>query len=327
MSASKQWQTAKVDKIEDVADRIRRIELLPERPVKVRAGEHIDVQLPLAGGADHRSYSLVEGNEDGSRIVISVLHTRDSRGGSEFMHQLQEGDTLRITRPIQDFPLRVGARQYVLLAGGIGITPILGMARVLKRIGADYRVVYVGRKREAMAYLDLMEEEHGDRLETHVDAEGSDLDVAGLVEGIQAGTELYMCGPIRLMDAVRRAWKTSDLGVTNLRFETFGNSGWFDPEPFTVAIPSMGIETTVGTGESMLEALEAAGADMMFDCRKGECGLCMVQVLSMTGKTDHRDVFLSESQHAEAPAPQLISCVSRVAADGEAPACITIEAH
>ena len=108
------------------------------------------------------------------------------------------------------------------------------------------------------------------------DDEGTALNVDELLATIEPDTELYMCGPIRLMDAVKRGWDARALNVTNLRYETFGNSGWFDPEEFVVRVPRLGVEATVPAGKSMLEALEDAGVDMMFDCRKGECGLCEV---------------------------------------------------
>ncbi|HKU12013.1 MAG TPA: PDR/VanB family oxidoreductase, partial [Sinomonas sp.] len=248
----------------------------------------------------------------GTRLALSVFRTPASRGGSVFMHGLAEGDEVELTQPMQNFPLRVGAARYAILAGGIGVTAVLGMARVLARLGADYRFVYAGRSRDAMAYLDELIAEHGDRLEVHVDNEGTQLDVRTLISGLGLDTELYMCGPIRLMDAVRRAWQDSELDPPNLRYETFGNSGWFDPEEFTVRIPRLGIETVVPKGRSMLEALEAAGVDLMSDCRKGECGLCQVDVLELTGTIDHRDVFYSQrQQHAAAT---MCCCVSRVTA-------------
>jgi vanillate O-demethylase ferredoxin subunit len=148
--------------------------------------------------------------------------------------------------------------------------------------------------------------------------------VPDLVGSIDADTELYMCGPIRLMDAVRRAWVERELPLPNLRFETFGNSGWHDAQQFVVRIPAQGLEVTIGADQTMLEALEAAGADMMFDCRKGECGLCEVRVLSLEGDIDHRDVFYSERQ--KDARSKLCCCVSRVV--GGAPgarALISIE--
>jgi len=187
------------------------------------------------------------------------------------------------------------------------------MGWVLRSLRADYTFVYVGRSRDRMAYLDELERLHGDRLVVHVDDEGSPLDVPGLVASVSGGPggiELYMCGPIRLMDAVRRSWEGSGLPPADLRFETFGNSGWFQPQDFVVRIPRLGIETSVDANETMLEALARAGADLMYDCRKGECGLCLVDIDHVEGTVDHRDVFLSTGQ--KATDRTLCACVSRV---------------
>ena len=155
----------------------------------------------------------------------------------------------------------------------------------------------------------------------HLDADGGSLGVSALIAGVAGGrtpqsTELYMCGPIRLMDAIRREWIKAGLPIYHLRYETFGNSGWFDPEDFVVRIPRLGLETTVGTHTTILEALIEAGADLMFDCRKGECGLCAVNVLHVEGVIDHRDVFLSDEQRAAGR--QLCTCVSRGASSVKA---------
>src|SRR5436305_918633 len=151
---------------------------------------------------------------------------------------------------------------------------------------------------------------HGDRLELRVDDEGTRLDVAELVDSCAPGTEMYVCGPIPMLDALRRAWAASGRPRSGLRFETFGSSSRFAPEPFRVRIPRIGLETTVPHDVSMLEALECAGADVMFDCRRGECGLCDVKVLDVHGAIDHRDVFFSEAQHQRRD--RLCTCVSRV---------------
>ncbi len=258
-----------------------------------------------------RSYSVVESDDDGGLLTISVLRVPQSRGGSAFMHGLEPGDELAVTQPLQNFPLRIGAPRYLLLAGGIGITAVAEMARVLRHVGADYTLVYVGRGRERMAYVVELAELHGDRLVLHVDAEGSPLDVAELVRSVDAQTELYMCGPIRLMDAVRRSWHDAGLPPANLRYETFGSSGWFEPEEFVARVPQRQVETTVRTDETLLEALTRAGIDLMYDCRKGECGLCLLDVSCVDGTLDHRDVFLSADQQASGRS--LATCVSRVA--------------
>lgn len=303
------WQRATVVEIRNVATDIQRIVIEPALPRKAEPGSHIDVMVRIDGHEDRRSYSVVESSADGARLVISVLKAPLSRGGSVFMHALQPGDQLEITQPLQNFPLRVGAERYVLLAGGIGITAMISMARALKNLRLDYTFVYAGRSRPAMAYLEELQELHGANLVVHVDDEGTSLDVNALVADVTEDTELYMCGPIRLMDAVRRVWGERELSYPNLRYETFGNSGWYDPEAFIVKVPSLGLEVPVGQGRSMLEALEDAGADMMFDCRKGECGLCEVRILQLEGAIDHRDVFYSSRQ--KNATGKMACCVSR----------------
>jgi vanillate O-demethylase ferredoxin subunit len=290
-----------------------------ERPAAGPAapGSHVDVRVRVVGGSDVRSYSVVGSDDDGRLVTISVLQVPQSRGGSEFMHGLAPGDELEITQPLQHFSLRVGAPRYVLLAGGIGITALTGMAALLREVGAAYPVVYVGRSRERMAYAEELADLHRERLVLHIDDEQTPLRVADLVRTIddhplRGATELYMCGPIRLMDAVRREWETAALPAVNLRFETFGSSGWFQPEEFVVSVPQRSVEATVRTDETMLDALNRAGVDLMYDCRKGECGLCLLQVDGVDGVLDHRDIFLSAAQKARGRS--ISSCVSRVAA-------------
>lgn len=323
MSASGRpdWRVATVVEAVDVTASARRLTL--ERPganQRAEPGTHLDVRVPIGDSIRTRSYSVVESSANGSRITITVLQVRDSRGGSRYLHTLEVGSTLETTQPLQNFPLRTGAPRYLLLAGGIGITALVEAARVLHRIGADYRLVYVGRSRNLMAYVDELADMHGDRLAMHVDDEANPLDVPSLVGDVAAhdlslATELYVCGPIRLMDEVRRCWADADLPVTNLRYETFGSSGWFDPQAFRVRIPRLSIDTTVDADQTMLEALAGAGADLMYDCHKGECGLCRVDVAEVSGRIDHRDVFLSQAQREQGR--YVCACVSRVVATDE----------
>ncbi|PKQ26344.1 MAG: oxidoreductase [Actinobacteria bacterium HGW-Actinobacteria-4] len=308
-----QWQDATVLEREDVADGIVRIVLEPAQPVAPQPGAHIDVLVNLSAGRDDtRSYSIAGASRDGRRLAISVSRRPDSRGGSEYMHARQPGDRLRITQPLQDFPLRIGAPSYVLVAGGVGITAIRGMASTLKRLGAEYTLHYVGNSRSRMAYLENLEATHGDCLASHITTEDGRMDVDELLATVPRDAELYMCGPIRLMEAIRRIWERDGRDITALRYETFGNSGWFDAEPFRVEVPRLGVTVQVKPGESMLEALESAGVDMMSDCRRGECGLCEVDILHLDGRVDHRDVFYSERQ--KAPNSKMCCCVSRVVA-------------
>jgi ferredoxin-NADP reductase len=312
-----EWSLGRIVAATPVARDVQRITIKCPARGRAAPGSHVDVRVRIAGRTDVRSYSVVESDDEGSLLTISVLRVPQSRGGSVFMHSLVPGDELQVTQPLQNFPLSVAAPRHVLLAGGIGITAVAAMAHVLRGVGADYTLVYVGRSRERMAYVDELAGLHGDRLVVHVDAEQTPLDVTELVGSIGAHplggiTELYMCGPIRLMDAVRREWDTAALPPVNLRFETFGSSGWFQPEEFVVGIPQRGVEATVRTDETMLEALNRAGVDLMYDCRKGECGLCLLQVDGVDGVLDHRDIFLSATQ--KAGGRTITTCVSRVVA-------------
>ena len=302
------WQRGRVASVEPAADGIAKISITTEKSHRAAPGTHVDVRID---SGDVRSYSIVSAGADGHSVTLGVHLSPTSRGGSTYMHTLRPGDEIELTAPLQNFPLRIGAPRYVLLAGGIGITAMAAMAAVLRRLGADYRFVYVGRSRSVMAFLPELIALHSDRLDVRVDDEGTGLDVHALIEGVQADAELYMCGPIRLMDAVRRMWTERDLPLPNLRYETFGNSGWFQTEEFTVSVPGLGIETVVGPGESLLDALEKAGADVMFDCRKGECGLCQVEIVDVHGTVDHRDVFFSEQEKQRSK--KLCACVSRIA--------------
>ncbi|CAH0230878.1 PDR/VanB family oxidoreductase [Microbacterium sp. Bi128] len=317
------WQGGTVAAARDLTPEIRRIEIDVDSPVRVEPGAHLDVRVRIAGRDEQRSYSIVDATPDGARVAVSVYTSPVSRGGAARMNALRPGDRIELTQPLNDFPLRLGARRYVLVAGGIGITALLGMAERLRAAGADYRLLYLGRSRPLMAYLDELRDRHDDRLDVHVRDEGTSISVPALVDSVEPGTEVYVCGPIRLMDAVRRAWIARGLPPADLRTETFGNSGWFDPQPFTVRIPALGLETTVAPNQSMLEAIEAAGADMMYDCRKGECGLCEVRVTGLDGDIDHRDVFYSERQRDART--KMCCCVSRVvASEGTAPGVVTI---
>ena len=313
------WERARVVEARPAAVGLRRIAVRRAGAATGRAhpGTHVDVRVRIADGTDVRSYSVVESSDDGMELTITVMLSPHSRGGSRFMHALAVGDELEVTQPLQNFPLSIAAPRHVLLAGGVGVTAMVEAARVLRTRQADYRLVYVGRTRDAMAYVPELSAMHGGRLDLHIDDEGRSLDVVELVDSIADGdlpgrTELSMCGPIRLMDAVRRAWSIRGLPPQGLRFETFGNSGWFAPQEFVVRLPQLGIETVVGSDVSLLEGLTRAGADMMWDCRKGECGLCEVRVQSVDGLIDHRDVFLSDAQKDRGD--RLCICVSRVAA-------------
>lgn len=303
------WLPARLCATRDVTPDIRLFELEPERFVAPTPGSNITVAVQVGSRPDTRSYSLVGPCTDGVyRIAVKLLPS--SRGGSAYMHGLRPGARLTISEPGNHFELARGRPDYLLLAGGIGITPIYTMALALAGAGAPFRLLYACRRRQDLAFADELRERIGNRLQVFVDEEGGRISLPAEIARLAPGGEFYVCGPIGLLEAAKHAWRESGRPVDGLRFETFGSSGRYASEPFTVRIPRLGREVAVPRNQSMLDALEAAGVEMIHDCRRGECGLCAVTILGVEGTVDHRDVFLSDAQ--KAANTQLCTCVSRV---------------
>jgi len=240
------------------------------------------------------------------------LDLRDTRGGSACMWSLVAGAQLTISTPGNHFELRRGRPEYLLLAGGIGITPIYTMALALAQANAKFRLLYACRQRSDLAFADELQRRVGNRLQTFLDEECARVDLDREIGRLAPGGEFYVCGPIGMLEAAERQWRLSGRPVDELRFETFGNSGRFASEAFMVKIPRLGVEINVAVGQTMLEALETAGVEMIFDCRRGECGLCALPILETDGIVDHRDVFFSKDE--KAANAKLCTCVSRVIA-------------
>jgi vanillate O-demethylase ferredoxin subunit len=184
------------------------------------------------------------------------------------------------------------------------------MASVLVRRGAEVRMLYAGRAREEMAYLAELQTILGERLTIWADAEqAGPPDLAAAFQSLPKGGQAYVCGPIPMLEAAKRAWAAQGRSLPDLRFETFGSSGRLPNAPFTVHVPDLGLSVEVPADRSILESLEAAGLEVMNECRRGECGLCVLKVAEAQGEIDHRDVFLSEAQRAAND--RLCVCVSR----------------
>jgi ferredoxin-NADP reductase len=314
MRAESTWTDAVVRAARDVTPNIRQIEFAPvDAPTVWTPGSHIDIGVVIDGRADTRSYSLV-GEPDAGCYRVAVKREEQSRGGSRFMWSLKPGSRLSVSAPKNLFELQVGRSEYLLVAGGIGITPIVGMAQVLARRAEKFRLHYCGRSRREMAFLPELSERFGDRLEIFATDEGHRMSVTEAIAGLARDAELYLCGPMRLLDAARQAWAAAGRPATSLRCETFANSGRHAPEPFWVRVPGHGVEIVVPENKTMLDALNAAGVEVMWDCLRGECGLCAVDIVAVDGGIDHRDVFLSDHQKQENA--KLCTCVSRAFGGG-----------
>jgi ferredoxin-NADP reductase len=322
--AARHWTEAEVLAVEDVATGIRRIVLRPAAEADYsEPGCHVDVVVGTRGDASGgpgrtatRSYSVVSCDPAEGTVTLGVQRAAPSRGGSAFMHSLTAGSRLSVSRPRQGFPLRYGAGSYLLLAGGVGITALVGMAEKLRARGADYRLVYVARSADRLAFAEELRARHADRLRMW-STDTAPLDVATLVGEAAPDAEMYVCGPVPLLHAVREAWTATARRAADLRFETFGGPGR-DTVLFTLRVPRLGVETEVRRDESMLDALERAGVEVMYDCLRGECGLCLADVLDTQGRIDHRDVFLSRDEKDRGD--RLCMCISRMApATGTSP--------
>lgn len=286
--------------------------LQPDRPIAATPpGSHIDLTVPLPGGPETRSYSIVDLGDRPGRYRIAVRLHHAGRGGSRWMHTLQPGQTVTCNGPINEFAPSPGGLPSVLLAAGIGVTPIIGLARAVRDAGSDYQIVYTGRSRDRMPYRDHLDREHPGHLTIVESGEGPRVDPHQVVKAVPDGGVLYVCGPMSLLTAIRAEWQQDGRPPANLRFETFGTSGSRPTSAFRAHVPSRGLSIDVPTGSTLLDALENAGVEMMYDCLRGECGLCRVTILGADGDIDHRDVFLSERQRAEGR--QMCACVSRVA--------------
>ena len=308
------WMDAELVATQDYGADIRLFEIVPAGGVVAyEPGSHINIAVEIDGQVDVRSYSLV-GLPRRGVYRIAVKHVQPSRGGSAWLHNLLPGARLRITSPRNHFPLQHGAPRYLLIAGGIGITPLLGMAQALKQRGADMRLLYAVRQRRDLALAAEIEATLGERASYFVSEEGNRLDLRAALSDFPADGDIYFCGPARMLRELQDAMTALGRPRSNLRFETFGSGGLQPEESFWVRIPRLGVEVTVPPGRSMLDALDAAGVEVMSECRRGECGLCAVDVVALEGGIDHRDVFLSEHQKRENS--RICACVSRAVQGG-----------
>ncbi|QOZ31934.1 PDR/VanB family oxidoreductase [Bradyrhizobium sp. CCBAU 53421] len=304
------WTTATLLAVRDLAPGIREFLLRPDdftgAPYPV--GSHIDVGVTIDGQPQTRSYSLV-GEADPQGFRIAVRHAADSRGGSRYMWSLAPGARLNITQPASLVQLDWTRRHFCLIAGGIGITPIVGAAQALVRRDAGVTLHYAVRARSDAAYLETLERLLGERLVVHAGDEGRRLDLDGVFAGLPQDTMALFCGPMRMLDAARRAWEASGRPLTDLRYETFGSSGLLPTEAFRVRLRGEGTEFVIPRDRSMLDVLNEAGHEVMSDCRRGECGVCALDVVAVDGEIDHRDVFFSDHQKQESR--KICACVSR----------------
>lgn len=258
------------------------------------AGSHIDLHM---AGAPVRSYSLLNAPSDRSHYTIAVSLDKKGRGGSRHIHDnLQCGNVLSIAGPRNNFPLSETAQHSVLIAGGIGITPLWSMAQRLTQINCSWELHYGVRTKESAALLDRLAahpHSHAIHILCSEGERGEFLDLNGIVARDRGNTHFYCCGPTAMLEAFKVA--TRDVAPERVHFESFVATHEASVEGgFVVELARSGKTVEVASGQSILDALLAQGVDVMNSCREGICGACEVTVLE--GSPDHRDSILSDAE-------------------------------
>jgi vanillate O-demethylase ferredoxin subunit len=281
------------------------------------AGAHVAVHTGTAQtGPLVRHYSLIGGTDerDDPRHTYRIAVQREERaGGSAFIHSTFEvGTRLALSIPTNNFPLDRRDTHRLLIAGGIGITPIYAMARSLVRRKAGFTLVYAGRDVDQMAYHDELVRLAGDRVRIHASGhlDTGKLDLGALLKSQPQGTTAYVCGPAAMVAATREAGMAAGWREDQVRSELFGTAFSGDEVPFDVFLRRSNRVIPVSKDVTILDALVAAKVDVLWDCRRGECGLCQQNVIAADGLLVHRDRYLSDDERAAGDA--MCVCVSRV---------------
>lgn len=275
----------------------------------VAAGAHVDVHLP---GGLVRSYSLAGDPQDRKRWLLGVLRETNGTGGSRAMHErVRVGGTLRLGAPRNEFPLAPNVNHTILLAGGIGVTPIKAMTHALCQSGASFELHYCARGPATVAFVEeltaLVPE---DRLHFHFD--GGDpargLDIKGLLAEPASGTHVYYCGPGGFMAACEAAsghWPQGTVHREYFKAPTPSTELARDDGSFTLHLIKSGQTLTVAADQTIVRAIELSGGRVPTSCLSGLCGTCKVSYLD--GEVDHRDYILSDEEKQVC----LTACVSR----------------
>ena len=295
------------------ADGIAGFELAPlegQLPT-FQPGAHIDVHLP---NGMVRQYSITNGPGETGSFVIGVKREPDSAGGSQSLHdEVREGDVLAISEPRNNFPLRRDAEKTVLIAGGIGVTPLLSMAQALHHSDLEFELHYFAQSEAHLAFPDVLQS-LGDRLHRHIGLDGAATGekLKQLLAAYGPYMHLYVCGPAPMLEATRQTAAQLGWPEEAVHFEYFKNTNEIDDSSsFEIALSRSVMTLPVPAGKTILQVLRDNGVSIPSSCEQGACGTCMATVLE--GECDHQDVYLSDAEKARGD--RIMTCVSRAASD------------
>lgn len=267
----------------------------------VEPGAHVDVHL---ANDLMRSYSLSNGAGDDGAYRLTVARDANSKGGSTYMHdKLRAGQTVEISAPRNNFALAEDAVLSVFIAGGIGVTPFVPMMRRLNELGRAWRLHYSVRTPERAALLQEIEAlaavGSGEVLPNYDEVPGGKmLDLSALIGALPTGAHVYCCGPTGMLDAFRKGTDAAGVPAEQVHFEYFTSNVESATEGgFTVVMAKSGVEVVVTAGQTILHAVNDAGANVPYSCEEGVCGACETRVIE--GTPDHRDMILTDSEKVE----------------------------
>ncbi|QLG89298.1 pyridoxamine 5'-phosphate oxidase family protein [Chitinibacter bivalviorum] len=275
----------------------------------VTAGSHLKVPVTLKNGEQSvRNYSIASNPARRDIYEIAVLRQDDGEGGSAFVHQhYQLGMTLHCGLPQNDFALRESAAPVLLIAGGIGITPIKAMAQTLKAQGRPFHLHYAARSRREMAYGDRLLRDLAEQITPYFNDEGARLDLLHILGQASDTTEVYICGPSGLIRAVQDTATKLQIAAERIHFERFAAAPQGENHAFEVVLRRSQRVIPIAADQTVLAAVQAAGVDTLSDCGVGNCGTCAVKVLA--GEVEHRDSALNQNERERAGL--MCICVSR----------------
>jgi len=304
-----------VKMIEQKSPKIKRFRLVSTDATELPAfqpGAHLPIEVLLPNGnTELRHYSLLNAPGENRFYDIAVQREEQGRGGSLTIHQaLKTGMVIKAKPPRNEFPL-AKAEHTLLVAGGIGITPILSMLRALEAQNASYEIHYTTRDKTSMAFYHEVKQLAGNKAHFYFSGgpQSKKLDLYRLIKSSKNNAHLYICGPVSMITAARDAGQLAGWNDAQIHFESFGAHASAKDKPIQVKLAKTGGVVTVKPTQSILDALTQANISVPYDCKRGECGMCATGLLA--GEADHRDVYLTKEEANN----QICVCVSRAKTD------------
>ncbi|NNG21472.1 PDR/VanB family oxidoreductase [Telluria aromaticivorans] len=267
-------------------------------------GAHVELDIQSRSGARYRhAYSLV--GVPSGQLRIAVQREVSGKGGSRVLHdEYQAGMGIDLSEPLNSFHMHVGTARNVLIAGGIGITPMVSMALAMDAAGAGFELHYVARDAGRLILLDDLAAVAGGSVATYVTNSAGRPDLHEMIGAYSEGSELHACGPAPLLEAIRQATAEQGWPMAHVHFESFGARSAAEDRPVRLYLRQSDQRIDVAPGTSLLDAMIAADAFVAYYCKRGECGNCFANVVK--GQPLHRDVCLTTEQRSQG----ITTCVS-----------------